>query len=156
MEPLRIGIHAMDRIKAHINVGSTMVIQGAGAVGLGCLVAAKELRGFKTIVVGAPEARLKIAKRFGADVTVNIDEIPDVNDRIKLVKNQTEGQYGADVVFEATGVPSAILEGIDMLRRGGVNVTAGHFTDAGETKGFNAFKHLTNKQIRVVEFGVQK
>ena len=110
------------------------------------MIAAKETGAFKTIVIGAPESRLELAKEFGADVTINIEEIPDAEERIELVKKETPGGYGADVVFECAGVPTAIPEGLDMVRRGGTYVVAGHFTDVGEVS-INPFTHLNNNSI---------
>ncbi len=66
-----------------------------------------------------------------------------------MVKSETAGGYGADVVFECTGFPNAIVEGIDMLRRGSSYVVAGHFTDVGNVL-LNPFVHFTNKQINLI------
>ena len=53
---------------------------------------------------------------------------------------------GADVVFEVTGVPQALPEGIAMLRDSGQYITLGHFTDNG-TVDLNPFEHFTSNQI---------
>jgi L-iditol 2-dehydrogenase len=147
LEPFSIGIHALDRV--WVKTGSVAVIQGAGAIGLFTLIAAKESGAFKTIVIGAPASRLALAKEFGADLTINIEEVPDAGERIAQVLKETPGGYGADVVFECAGVPTAVPEGIDMLRRGGTYVVAGHFTDVGEVS-INPFTHLNNKHIDLV------
>lgn len=147
LEPLTIGIHQVER--AQPALGSTVVIQGAGAIGLLTLVAAREAGATKTIVVGAPASRLALAREFGADVTISIDETPDAGERVRQVRAETLGGYGADVVFECAGVPAAIPEGIEMLRRGGTFVEAGHYTDHGET-ALNPFRHMVNKQITLV------
>lgn len=147
LEPFTIGIHALDRV--WVKTGSVVAIQGSGAIGLFTLIAAKETGAFKTIVIGAPASRLEFAKEFGADVTINIEDIPDPKERIELVKKETPGGYGADVVFECAGVPTALPEGIDMLRRGGTYVVAGHFTDVGEIS-INPFTHMCNKHIILV------
>jgi L-iditol 2-dehydrogenase len=147
LEPLTVGIHQVDKVKLH--VGDTAVIQGCGAIGLFTLVAAKEAGAHKTIVIGAPKSRLDLAKEFGADLTINIEEVPDEKERIEMVKSETVLGYGADVVFECTGFKNAIPEGIDMLRRGGSYVVAGHFTDVGNVS-LNPFVHFTNKQINLV------
>jgi threonine dehydrogenase-like Zn-dependent dehydrogenase len=147
LEPLTVGIHQVD--KARLRVGDTAVIQGCGAIGLSTLAAAKETGAYKTIVIGAPKSRLDLAKEFGADLTINIEEVTDPKERIEMVKSETAFGYGADVVFECTGFPKAIPEGIDMLRRGGSYVVAGHFTDVGNVP-LNPFLHFTNKQINLV------
>ena len=147
LEPFTVGIHGVD--KAKLSVGDTAVIQGCGAIGLFNLVAAKETGAHKTIVIGAPESRLELAKEFGADLTINIEEVTDPKERIEMVKSETALDYGADVVFECTGFPNAVPEGIEMVRRGGTYVVAGHFTDVGDVP-LNPFRHFTNKQINLV------
>jgi L-iditol 2-dehydrogenase len=147
LEPLTIGLHQVSRID--MPVGATAVIQGAGAIGILTLVAAREAGALRTIVIGAPSSRLELAKEFGADLTISIDEVPDPAERVRLVREETLGGYGADVVFECTGVPASIPEGIDMLRRGGTYVEAGHYTDHGDV-ALNPFRHMVHKQIALV------
>lgn len=147
LEPLTIGLHQVERIQ--MPVGATAVIQGAGAIGILTLVAAREAGALRTIVVGAPRTRLDLAREFGADVVLSIDDVPDPSERVRLVKAETPGGYGADVVFECTGVPQAIPEGLDMLRRGGAYVEAGHYTDHGDIP-LNPFRHMVHKQITLV------
>lgn len=147
LEPLTIGIHQVER--ARMEQGATVVIQGAGAIGILTLACAKQAGAQRTIVLGAPQTRLDLALDYGADVVINLEEVPDAAERIKLVKAETPGGFGADVVFECAGVPAAIPEGLDMLRRGGTFVEAGHYTDHGEV-AINPFRHLVHKQITLV------
>lgn len=147
LEPLAVGMHQVSRV--NMPIGATAVIQGAGAIGLLALVAAREVGALRTIVIGAPDSRLALAKEFGADVTISIDQVRDADDRVRLVREETPGGLGADVVFECTGVPAAIPEGLDMLRRGGTYVEAGHFTDHGDV-ALNPFRHMVHKQITLV------
>ncbi|MHA1938753.1 MAG: zinc-binding dehydrogenase, partial [Candidatus Thorarchaeota archaeon] len=93
--------------------------------------------------------RLKFARELGADMTINIEEVQDPDERISLVKAESTGEYGVDAVFECTGVPSTVPEGIKMLRRGGTYAVVGHFTDAGATT-LNPFSDLNNKHITLV------
>lgn len=113
------------------------------------LAAAKEAGALRTIVVGAPRTRLELAKEYGADVALDIEEITDPGERVRLVRAETPGGYGADAVFECAGVPAAIPEGLEMLRRGGTFVEAGHYTDHGEV-AINPFRHLVHKQVTLV------
>jgi L-iditol 2-dehydrogenase len=129
LEPASIAVNAIDKVR--VNPGETVVVQGAGNIGLLCLVMAKEAGASKTIVVGGPPARLALAKKFGADVIVDIAEMREPAERVAFVRAQTPGGYGADVVIEAAGVPAAVPEGIDFLRFGGRFCEAGHFADAG-------------------------
>ena len=62
LEPLSVGLHAAGRARYH--VGDTVVIQGAGPIGLMALIGAKELGAFTTIVIGAPADRLAFAREL--------------------------------------------------------------------------------------------
>ena len=112
--------------------GKTVVVQGSGTIGLLSVIVSKLCGASKVIVVGAPEFRLKMCEEFGADISINIEEVKAPEDRIDEVKKQTPFKEGADVVIEAAGVPQAFAEGIQMVRRGGTYVEVGHFTYQGE------------------------
>lgn len=112
--------------------GSNVVVQGSGPIGLMAALKLREYNAEKIIMVGGPEWRLKEAEKFGVDHTINIEEITDAKDRISEVIKLTDGR-GADLVFEGAGVPAAFPEGIEMVRRGGIFVEVGHYTDAGST-----------------------
>ena len=146
LEPLGTAVQAVER--ANIRVGSTVVIQGSGAIGLFTLMAARELGALKTIMVGAPETRLTLAREFGADVTINIEEITDPQQRIDMVKTETTERRGADVVFECTGVPAAVPEGIDMTRIAGTYVVVGQYSDQG-TVPINPY-YITIRDLTVI------
>lgn len=98
-----------------LGYGDSVVIQGAGGLGLLAVAVAKDMGAGKVIVVDAIESRLELAKEFGADYTIKLDE--DFRGRIAKVKEITEG--GADVVVELAGNPKAVAEGIKYMRRGG-------------------------------------
>lgn len=146
-EPISVGMHAVCR--SNIKVGDTVVIQGSGAVGLSTQAVAK-LAGATTIIhIGGPtDFRIQMAKEFGADITINIDEVKDPQKRIDMVKENTINGIGADVVFECSGNPKSIPEGLDMLRTSGTFVEVGHFTDVGETS-INPFTQLCNKNVNL-------
>jgi threonine dehydrogenase-like Zn-dependent dehydrogenase len=144
LEPLACGLHAVDR--ARFRVPTTVVVQGSGPIGLATLIAAREAGAAETVVVGAPQERLDVARKFGADHTICIDEITEAGARIEKVRGLTRSGLGADIVFEATGVPEAVPEGIEMLRINGQYITLGHFTDNGSAR-LNPFRHFTANQI---------
>lgn len=128
-EPLTIAIHGINR--AGMWLGDTAVIQGSGAIGLGALLFARYAGAAKTIVIGGPAKRLELAREFGADVVVDIAEVSDPQERTRLVLDETLGRRGADIVFECAGFPSAIAEGLGMVRESGRYVELGHFTNVG-------------------------
>lgn len=146
LEPLCIGVHALNRV--NLRAGDVAVVQGAGAVGIGALIAAQESGAHKVIVVGAPATRLELAKEMGADAVIDIEDVTDPARRVELVREQTNHGYGADVVVECTGFPQSIPEGIEMLRKGGSYVVAGHFTDRGSVE-INPFTHLNNNHVNI-------
>ena len=147
LEPLAVGMHFIER--AEITLGDTVAIQGAGAIGLFSLAAARAAGAGKIIVLGAPASRLQVALAFGADVVIDLDQAPDAADRISRVKCETRGGLGADVVIECAGVPSAVPEGLDMLRRGGTYVEGGHFTNSGDV-AINPYRHMVRKHAKIV------
>ena len=125
---LPTAIHAIQR--AEIKLGQTVVIQGSGPVGLMAALLAKHSGAFKVILVGGPENRLNIAKNFGITETVNIED-NDEKGRLDLILKKTNGR-GADVVIEATGIASAVKEGMRMARDGGTYVIVGQYTNSGD------------------------
>jgi threonine dehydrogenase-like Zn-dependent dehydrogenase len=132
-EPLTSCIRALNRaVRAGgFSWGDTVVIQGSGPIGILAIAAAQEMGAGRVICVGAPEEpRLKLACKFGAQATVNIEEVTDVQQRIARVRDIVGG-FGADLVMDCSGHPSAGPEGIEMLRDGGTYVEMGQFTDSG-------------------------
>jgi threonine dehydrogenase-like Zn-dependent dehydrogenase len=111
--------------------GDTVVIQGSGPIGILAVAAAQEMGAGRVICVGAPEEpRLALARRFGAEATVDIQELTTPQARIDRVR-EIVGGFGADLVMDCSGHPSAGPEGIEFLRDGGTYVEMGQFTDAG-------------------------
>ena len=125
-----------------------MVVQGTGPIGILALAAAREMGAGRVIAVGAPESpRLELARRFGADATVDIDEVAAPADRIAAVR-EIVGGYGADLVMDCSGHPSAGPEGIEFLRDGGTYVEMGQFTDAGSIE--TNWHRICTKDINVL------
>lgn len=120
--------HAIEQ--AQIKLGDTVVVQGSGPVGLNSAILAQLAGAIKVIMVGGPALRLDLARQFGVDEVLNIDELAP-NDRIAAVRALTAGR-GADVVIEATGAPAAIKEGMAMTRDAGTYVVVGQYTNNGD------------------------
>lgn len=111
--------------------GDTVVIQGTGPIGILAIAAAREMGAGRVVAVGAPETpRLALARRFGASATVDIERHATPEARIAAVRDIVGG-FGADLVMDCTGHPSAGPEGIEMLRDSGFYIEMGQFTDAG-------------------------
>jgi len=139
-DALRIMVHGFDRIGG-LEYGDAVVVQGSGPVGLMGLLLARDAGARRVIVVGAPAARLALAREFGADETIDITTTTAA-ERVGRVLALTNGR-GADVIFECAGVPAAVAEGLEMTRVNGRYLIAGHYGDAG-TVPLNP--HLINKK----------
>ena len=129
-----------------IAFGDTVLVQGAGPVGL-CAAVLAQLRGAgQVIVVGGPEVRLAAATRFGADTTIDIARRrPTSGSRPSA--SRPSGR-GADVTIEATGVPAAVPEGMRLTRDAGRYVVVGQYTDAGDAS-FNPHLDLNQKHLHI-------
>src|SRR3954470_12964518 len=106
-----------------IGTTETVVVQGAGPLGLLATAVAKVSGARRVITIGAPDARLAIADAFGAAETPSIER-PTPEERAGHVRSRTDGR-GADVVMEFTGHPPAFAEGLELIRRGGRYVIVG-------------------------------
>jgi L-iditol 2-dehydrogenase len=110
--------------EAKLEFGGSVVIQGAGGLGVQAAAVAKDMGAATVIVVDQIPGRLELAKAFGADHTLNFKEVPDGKERLKLVRQWTGG-VGADVACDLVGFPAVIPEGIAMLRSGGTYLEIG-------------------------------
>ena len=119
-EPLSCSLHAVER--AQITFEDTVVVAGCGPIGLGMIAGAKSKNPARVIALDMAEEKLELAKRCGADLTINIA----TEDAVAMIKDLTDG-YGADVYLEATGHPSAVPQGLNLLRKLGRYVEYGVF-----------------------------
>jgi threonine dehydrogenase-like Zn-dependent dehydrogenase len=112
VEPLSCALHAVER--AQITFEDTVVVAGCGPIGLGMIAGARSKNAMRVIALDMAPEKLELAEKCGADLTINIAE----HDAEKIVKDLTDG-YGADVYLEGTGHPSAVAQGLNLLRKCG-------------------------------------
>jgi len=113
-------------LRAGCKEGDYVVIQGAGGLGLNAIAAAKDMGAHRVIVLDRLENRLQLAKEFGADETINIEQewtTPEM--RRQRVWELTAGR-GADIVMELVGRSELLTEGLDFLTNGGTFVEIGN------------------------------
>ncbi|QKS13610.1 zinc-binding dehydrogenase [Curtobacterium sp. Csp1] len=122
-EPLSCAFHAVER--GEIRFGDTVVIAGAGPIGLSAIAGARQKNPLRIIALDVVDDKLALARKVGADLTINIAQ----EDAVARVKELTDG-YGADVYIEATGHPSAVPQGLNLLRKLGTFVEYSVFKDA--------------------------
>ncbi|MHA1385357.1 MAG: zinc-binding dehydrogenase [Candidatus Helarchaeota archaeon] len=119
-EPLSCVLMGVER--SNIGLGDTVVINGAGPIGLFWTSLVKN-KGAKIIQVDLKKERLDMAKRAGADIVLNAGEVEDI---VKAVKENTPDGRGADVAVEAIGYPETWEITVKMARKGGlVNLFGG-------------------------------
>lgn len=121
-EPLSCALHAVER--AQITFQDTVVVAGCGPIGLGMIAGAVAKGAARVIALDMSDARLELARKCGAQVTIDVA----AGDSIQQVKDLTGG-YGADVYLEATGHPAAVRQGLHLLRKRGRYVEYGVFAE---------------------------
>jgi erythritol/L-threitol dehydrogenase len=114
-EPLSCALHGVER--AEIKFNDVVVVAGCGPIGLGMIAGAKAKGPRLVVALDMSPAKLEVARACGADVTINIG----TEDAVARVKELTDG-YGADVYLEGTGHPSAVSQGLNLLRKLGTYV----------------------------------
>lgn len=118
VEPLAVGLHASGT--GEVKLGDTVVIFGAGCIGLVTLLSCKARGASKVYVVDVLENRLETARRLGATETINAREC----NAIEKIAELTAGQ-GADVVIETAGSEITVRQTADAVARGGTIVLVG-------------------------------
>jgi threonine dehydrogenase-like Zn-dependent dehydrogenase len=136
-------MHGYERLGA-IASHETVVIQGAGPVGLYATAVARDRGAAHVYTIGAPANRLEIARALGAEETLDLEAIPDVKGRAQWVLERTDGR-GADLVVQCAGTP-AVPEGLDLVRPGGRYLSIG--AGGSGTLPVNG-NNLTTKQLQI-------
>jgi L-iditol 2-dehydrogenase len=112
IEPLGCCLRALK--KCDLQTGDSVAIIGAGAIGIIHVALSKILGATKTIASDLIDYRLKIAKKYGTDVTVN----PQNEDLTSVVKAETDGR-GVDVAVVTAPSLEAYKAGFNVCRKGG-------------------------------------
>lgn len=141
---LRSVMNAMSQL-GEVDPSEVVVVQGAGPLGLLATANAKVRGARKVIVIGAPAARLELAREFGADICISVEHTT-AQERLDIVQSHTGGR-GADIVLEFTGVPSAFVEGLHLCRKGARYLVVGQL---GEGKTEFSPSLIVKKNIHVI------
>jgi L-iditol 2-dehydrogenase len=148
-DPIACGTRALERAFGPgmpwagegMGFGKSVVVQGLGPIGILTGAAARAMGASPVIGIDRIPMRLDAARRFGFDEVLAMEELPEVEDRVRAVRGMTRG-IGADVVVEMVGLPPAFAESLRLVRKGGRVVEFGHFTDNG-TMALNP-QHIVN------------
>jgi alcohol dehydrogenase len=133
---------------AEVKPFETILIQGAGALGIYAAALARHTGCSRIIVTDVLDHRLQFIKAFGATNTINVEQMP-AGDIVAAVRDLTGG-LGVDCCLEVAGLPELIPIGLKCLRIGGRLIEIGNsfpgadFTfDAGDI----VWRRLTLKGI---------
>jgi alcohol dehydrogenase len=125
-------------LNGKVSPGDVVAIVGAGPIGLAAILTAKLYTPGRIVAIDLADTRLEVARRFGADDTINNSR----DDAVVAVMELTDG-LGADVAFEAVGVPQTFELATELIRAGG------HVANIG-VHGHSATLHLEKLWIRDV------
>lgn len=119
VEPLAVAYRAV-RMAPPL-AGKTVLIVGAGTIGLLILQVVKEQKPARIIMTDLSDSRLAVARTIGADIVVN----PAREDVGAVIGSLTDGR-GADAALEAVGATPTVQQAMAALRIGGTCVWVGN------------------------------
>ena len=123
-------------LNGKVDAGDTVVIVGAGPIGLATIMTAKLYTPARIVAIDLADSRLEKARVFGADVTINNGR----EDAVAMIQELTHG-LGADVAVEAVGAPETFELCTAIVRPGG------HVANVG-VHGHSATLHLETLWIK--------
>ena len=161
-EPFACVLHGIE--ESNIRLGDTVVINGAGPIGLMYVALAKH-KGARIISTDLNADRLQTARSLGAHETIQITSMPAA---VQAVKDLTGG-HGAEVVIEAVGLSEVWEASVEMARKGGtVNLFGGpksgtnfsvdtnrlHYDMLTLKAVFHHTPHYFERALKLIEIGL--
>jgi L-iditol 2-dehydrogenase len=150
LEPISVGVQAIERAKTTglINFNTTVLVQGAGPIGLAILLVLKTMGVNNVIIVDGNDSRLEFAKRVGANETINFKNYSTSEELVSKVMELTNNR-GAGFVFQTTGNATGFSNALKFVMRGGGMCEVGYFVELGEAK-INPYQDICQKEIALV------
>jgi S-(hydroxymethyl)glutathione dehydrogenase/alcohol dehydrogenase len=106
---------------AGVKVGQSVVVFGVGGVGLCIAQAAQMVSANPVIAIDVVDAKLEMAKDFGATHCINSKKTPDIDKAIRDIV----GANGADVIVETTGIARVIEQAYGLTQPKGRTILVG-------------------------------
>jgi len=122
VEPLSIAVHAVKL--GNVTAGQSVLVLGAGPIGLLCGAVAQALGASAVVLVDIVQSRLDFAEAYGATGTYRMTTAPPEQNATEIA-SKFNIHAGFDIVMEATGAVPCIGCGVHALKRGGVFVQVG-------------------------------
>lgn len=139
VEPTSVAVHGVSRLP--IRPGDTALVIGAGIIGLLAVQALRAAGCARVVAVDVDESRLELASSLGAEETFR----SDTADAAAWLRGLTEGR-GAEVVFEAVGLPATVELALGCVRKGGAIVQVGNLSPTVEIP----LQALVGRQLSLV------
>ncbi|PIA34543.1 hypothetical protein AQUCO_03700077v1 [Aquilegia coerulea] len=115
-EPLSVGVHACRR--ANVGAETTVLILGAGPIGLVTMLTARAFGAPKIVLVDVDSHRLSVAKKLGADATVQVStNTEDVSNEVAQI--QEAMGVGIDLTFDCVGFSKTMTTALTATTSGG-------------------------------------
>ncbi|QSE84892.1 zinc-binding dehydrogenase [Rhodococcus koreensis] len=129
-------------VRAEVRPGSSVVVIGAGGVGLATMMGARAMGATSVIAVDIAEHKLARARELGlATHTLTLSGA----DAVDAIRDLTDGR-GADYGFDAVGAQGTLETALQSVRPGGLAVAIG-VMDASVTATFDLFGFLMHKRL---------
>ena len=153
VEPMAVAVQVAK--VAEVKAGQTVVVFGAGPIGVLCQAVCKAYGARKVVGVDISQFRLDFAKTYGADGVFKPSkpeagaEPVEASQRMaNAIKEEFDLKEGADVVLECTGAEPCIQAGVFVAKKGGMYVQTGM---GKEVRYMSGRGNVTNK-VRMLRF----
>ncbi|KAI1431757.1 GroES-like protein [Xylaria sp. CBS 124048] len=124
IEPLAVAVHIVRQ--ASVSPGQTVVVMGAGPVGLLCAAVSRAFGASKVVSVDIVESKLQFAASFSSTHTYVSQRVSAEENAANIKKIAgLEAEGGADVVIDASGAEPSIQACLHTVRTGGTYVQGG-------------------------------
>lgn len=134
VEPAAVSVYAV--LESGLKMGQSVMISGAGPIGLLCVQAAIAAGAATVIVTDLSESRLAKAKEVGATQIIRANDT-DIADQVRKIT-----EIGVDVFIDAAGVQASFDNGIASLRNGGTAVLVALF---GKPVTYSAYEQVVRE-----------
>ncbi|MFD2554941.1 2,3-butanediol dehydrogenase [Sphingobacterium tabacisoli] len=157
VEPAAVAVYAV--LQSGLKIGETVLVSGAGPIGLLCVQAALAAGATTVIVTDIADKRLEKAKAIGATHIINAKE-DGIPQKVKAITG-----LGVDVFLDCAGVQASYTNGIESVRNGGTAVLVALFGKPVSTnaldqvlreitiKGIIAYRNIFPQVIALIDSG---
>jgi len=138
IEAVSVAVHAVSLTP--IALDDTVIVVGAGMIGLLVLQAALLAGAGRVFVIDLDDSRLELARNLGATGTFNSSSC----DAVSEIRNLTSGR-GADAALECVGISASVNLAIEAVRKGGMVTLVGNVAPKVEI----GLQSTVTRQIRL-------